>query len=65
MASVEERLARIERELEVIKADKQELTFKNGWAFRVDQKYKGDPELKEIFRLGKELRDAERTEEQE
>ena len=38
-------------------------TQRTNWVFSNDDRLKGDPDLKEIFRLGKELRDNERIEE--
>lgn len=52
MASVEERLAKVEREVE------QLLVRQNLWPIaEIDEKYKGDPVMEEIFRLAKEERD--------
>jgi hypothetical protein len=52
MANVEERLAKVEREIE------QLLVREKKWPIAViDEKYKGDPVLIEIFRLAKEERD--------
>jgi hypothetical protein len=62
MATVEERLAKIERDLEAIKRDKQAENSKLGWLERVRGTFKGDPDFKEIVQLGKELRDEESTE---
>ena len=64
VATVEERLAKVERELESIKRDKQAENSKLGWLERVKGTFKGDPDFEEIVRLGKELRDKELTEEQ-
>lgn len=61
MSSVEERLSKVERDIEEIKKRQS----KNGlnWLLPANDKFKDDEELKEIFRLGKELRDQERIEE--
>lgn len=63
MASVEERLAKIERELEAIKREKQAENSKLGWLERVKGTFKADQDFEEIVQLGKELRDRESTEE--
>jgi hypothetical protein len=54
MSSVEERLAKVEREVE------QLLVRQNLWPIaEIDEKFKGDPVLQEIFRLAKDERDKE------
>ena len=63
MASVEERLAKLERELQAMKRDMQSGNSKLGWLERVKGTFKGDPDFEEIVQLGKELRDQESTEE--
>lgn len=63
MASVEERLAKIEKELAELKTLRTKDNPNTNWVFSNDDRLKGDPDLKEIFRLGKELRDNERIEE--
>ena len=63
MDTVEERLAKVERELEAIKRDKQAESSKLGWLERVRGTFKGDPDFEEIVKLGKELRDEELAEE--
>ena len=55
MASVEERLAKVEREVE------QLLVQQKRWPIaEIDGKFKGDPVLQEIFRLAQEERDKEK-----
>jgi hypothetical protein len=52
MASVEERLAKIERDVEKL------LSQQKRWPIaEIDRKFQGDPVLQEIFRLAKEERD--------
>ena len=63
MDTVEERLARVERELDAIKRDRQADSSKLGWLERVRGTFKGDADFEEIVKLGKELRDAELSEE--
>jgi hypothetical protein len=62
MATVEERLAKVEKDLEAIKREKLAQTSKLGWLERVRGTFKGDPDFEEIVRLGKELRDQESSE---
>lgn len=62
MSTVEERLAKVERELEAIKRDKLAEASKLGWLERVRGTFKGDKDFEEIVRLGKELRDQESAE---
>jgi hypothetical protein len=60
MSSVEERLAKVEREIEVLRGQR------NTWPIaQVDEKFKGDEILQEVFRLGKEDREMERKKAQE
>ncbi|MFO0940465.1 MAG: hypothetical protein U0930_06830 [Pirellulales bacterium] len=63
MDSVEERLAKVERELEAIKRDKHADSSKLGWLERVRGSFKGDADFEEIVQLGKQLRDQELNEE--
>lgn len=57
MANVEERLAKVEREIEMLRANR---TARTTWPIaQIDEKYRDDEVLEEIFRLGKEERDAE------
>lgn len=62
MTSVEERLAKVERDLEAIQREKLAENSKLGWLERVRGTFRGDLDFEEIVRLGKELRDNESTE---
>lgn len=62
MSTVEERLAKVERDLEAIKREKLAENSKLGWLERVRGTFKGDPDFEEIVRLGKKLRDTESSE---
>ena len=55
--TIETRLAKVERELAILKAKAK--TDKTNWIDSVTGSFKNDPEFDEIIRLGKELRDAE------
>lgn len=59
MASVEERLARVEKEIADLKAQTDSRSPKPGWLKRVEGTFKDDPEYLEITQLGKEARDLE------
>ena len=61
MSSVEERLTRLEREIEELKkARKTEHSDKNNnWISRIAGTFKDDPEFDEILRLGREERKSD------
>jgi hypothetical protein len=63
MSSVEERLARIERELNSLRNERLQKARRKSWVFDPNDHFRGDADLKEIFRLAQEIRDQERTEE--
>lgn len=60
MASVEERLAKLEQEIADLKAQAASRPLKRGWLKSVEGSFKDDPDFLEIVKLGKEARDAER-----
>ena len=54
MASVEERLQKVEQEIELLREQRKK------WPIgQVNENFKDDEILKEIFRLGKEVREQE------
>ncbi len=55
--TIESRLARVERELEVLKAKSHGSS--SDWIEKVTGSFQDDPDFEEILRLGKEMRDAE------
>ena len=59
--TIETRLARVERELAILKARSPH--DKSNWIAEITGSFKDDPEFEEIVRLGKEMRDAEQPEE--
>jgi len=61
--TIEVRLAKVERELAILKARTGENGKKANWIQKIKGSFKGDPDFEEIVRLGKELRDAESPEE--
>jgi hypothetical protein len=58
--TIESRLARIERELAILKA--RTSRDKSNWIADITGSFKDDPDFDEIVRLGKEMRDAEQPE---
>jgi hypothetical protein len=54
---IEARLAKIERELAILKA--REGRDKSNWIVEITGSFKNDADFEEIVRLGKEIRDAE------
>ncbi|MEZ6153384.1 MAG: hypothetical protein R3C09_25055 [Pirellulaceae bacterium] len=58
--TIESRLARIERELAILKA--RTSRDKSNWIAEITGSFKDDPDFDEIVRLGKEMRDAEQPE---
>ncbi len=63
MSSLEERLAKVERAIEMLRANR--IASKSWPIAQIDEKYRDDEVLEEIFRLGKEERDAEEKKESE
>lgn len=61
--TIEVRLAKVERELAILKARTGENGTKANWIEKITGSFKDDPDFKEIVRLGKEMRDAELPEE--
>ncbi len=59
--SIETRLARVERELAILKT-KVPVDNAN-WIAEITGIFKDDPDFDEIVRLGKEMRDAEQPDE--
>lgn len=57
--TVEERLSKVEAEVERLKSRFESLPQKPGWISRIKGAHKGDAVYEEILRLGKEIRDAE------
>ncbi|MBL8892513.1 MAG: hypothetical protein JNL67_21230 [Planctomycetaceae bacterium] len=55
--TIESRLARVERELAILKA--KAASDKSDWIAEITGSFKDDSDFEEIVRLGKELRDAE------
>jgi hypothetical protein len=55
--TVESRLAKVERELAILKT--RIPPDKSNWIAEITGAFKDDPDFDEIVRLGKEMRDAE------
>ncbi len=65
MSGVEERLAKIEREKEMLKKCQESPGKNRDWISSIVGTFKDDSEFKEIVRMGKEQRDAEQPPETE
>lgn len=63
MATVEERLGRLEKEVTLLKlsqSSKVDLAAKKpGWVAKIEGSFKDDPEFVEILRLGREERQTD------
>jgi hypothetical protein len=63
MATVEERLERLEKEVTLLKlsqSSKVDLAAKKpGWVAKIEGSFKDDPEFAEILRLGREERQTD------
>lgn len=63
MATVEERLERLEKELNLLKlsqSGKIDLAAKKpGWIAKIEGSFRDDPEFAEIIRMGREERQAD------
>ncbi len=63
MATVEERLERLEKEVNLLKlsqSSKIDLAAKKpGWISKIEGSFKDDPDFAEILRLGREERKAD------
>jgi hypothetical protein len=63
MATVEERLERLEKELNLLKlsqSGKIDLAAKKpGWIAKIEGSFRDDPDFAEIIRLGREERQAD------
>mgnify|MGYP007122507912 CR=1 FL=1 len=57
--TIEERLARVERELELLKSHADSDPSRPGWISAVTGSFKDDPDFEEILRLGRAARDAD------
>ncbi|NQV28137.1 MAG: hypothetical protein HQ518_27610 [Rhodopirellula sp.] len=58
--TVEQRLTKVEQEIELMKARTESERPKQSWISEVTGSFKNDPEFDEILRLGKEIREADR-----
>ena len=57
--TIEARLAKVERELAILKAQRGPHSDKSNWIEKITGSFEGDADFEEILRLGKEMRDAE------
>lgn len=61
-SELEERVASLEEEVARLKVQLDERKSHRSWVDEVSGAFEGDEGFREILRLGKELRDAEQTE---
>ena len=59
-STVERRLAHVEKDITDLKLEFNRLTSKRNWIDGIVGSFKDDPEFKEILRLGREIRQADR-----
>jgi len=55
--TIEQRLTKVEQELQFLKTQAQSDSLKPGWISNITGSFKDDPEFDEILRLGKEIRE--------
>jgi hypothetical protein len=60
--TVEERLSILEKEVAELKHPASSVALKQSWLDCITGSFKGDPEFGEILRLGREIRNADKTE---
>lgn len=65
MPTIEERLAKLEKEVAELKAEIERQNSKENWIKKIEGSFKDDPEFDEIIRLGREIREADRLENDE
>jgi hypothetical protein len=58
--TLEDRVARLEKEVAYLRSQLQRLVSKANWIDQVKGSFKDDPEFDEILRLGGEIRRADR-----
>jgi len=58
--TIEERLARLEKQVAYLKLQLDKLASKASWIDQVKGSFKDDPEFEEILRLGAEIRRSDR-----
>lgn len=62
--SLEKRLEAVERALASLKGEVRTLRPERNWINAVTGTFRDDPEFDEVLRLGREIRGADRTQEQ-
>ncbi len=62
--TIEERLAHIEKDVTDLKSEFNRLRSKGNWIDQITGTFKDDPEFDEILRLGREIRRADRPDEE-
>ena len=60
-STIEERLAHVEQDLARLKSQVDGLRSKPNWIDQITGTFRDDPEFDEILRLGREIRQADRS----
>ena len=63
-STIEQRLAHVERDVTDLKSEFGRLSSKGNWIDRIVGSFKDDPEFEEILRLGREIRQADRPDQE-
>jgi len=63
-SSIEQRLAHVEQDLNDLNAEFNRLNSNQNWIDRIVGSFKDDLEFKEILRLGREIRQADRPDQE-
>lgn len=63
--TIEARLAKVERELAILKARTRENGTPENWIEKITGSFQDDPDFDEIVRLGKEFRQSDRPQDDE
>jgi hypothetical protein len=60
-STLEERVYHVEKDLAELKSELERLRSQRGWIDRITGSFKDDPDFEEILRLGREIRQADRS----
>ena len=63
--TIEARLAKVERELAILKTRTSENGTKGNWVEKITGSFQDDPDFDEIVRLGHEFRQSDRPQDDE
>lgn len=60
-STLEERMSHVEKDLAQLKSQVEHLRSDRGWIDRIKGSFKDDADFEEILRLGREIRQADRS----